>query len=130
MEETRHAAAAQFALSHSFATLEAALEWGEFDAVVITVPTFLHRSLAEVAAAAGKHMFLEKPMALNLAECDAIIPIEYGNFIFSLHLLHRALGNQQSILIDAGRSSNPRKLAWAQDVSRIRKDAPNPECSG
>ena len=78
VEETRHAAAAQFALSHSFATLEAALEWGEFDAVVITVPTFLHRSLAEVAAAAGKHMFLEKPMALNLAECDAIVDAAAG----------------------------------------------------
>jgi myo-inositol 2-dehydrogenase/D-chiro-inositol 1-dehydrogenase/scyllo-inositol 2-dehydrogenase (NAD+) len=33
----------------------------------------LHRELAEASASAGKHVFLEKPMALNLDECDAII---------------------------------------------------------
>ncbi|MEM1098964.1 MAG: Gfo/Idh/MocA family oxidoreductase [Planctomycetota bacterium] len=42
------------------------------DAVVITTPTFLHRETACDAAAAGKHIFLEKPMALTLRECDAI----------------------------------------------------------
>jgi predicted dehydrogenase len=56
-----------------FESLEAALVWGAFDAVVITTPTFTHRELAVTAAAAGKHVFLEKPMALTLAECDAII---------------------------------------------------------
>ena len=50
-----------------------ALDWGAFDAVVITTPTFTHRDFAVAAANAGKHVFLEKPMALTLAECDAII---------------------------------------------------------
>ena len=56
-----------------FASLEAALEWGRFDAVVITTPTFAHVTLAATAAKAGKHVFLEKPMALTLSECDEII---------------------------------------------------------
>jgi myo-inositol 2-dehydrogenase/D-chiro-inositol 1-dehydrogenase/scyllo-inositol 2-dehydrogenase (NAD+) len=56
-----------------FNTLEDALTWGMFDAVVITTPTFTHKSLAVTAAQAGKHVFLEKPMALSLEECDAII---------------------------------------------------------
>jgi predicted dehydrogenase len=56
-----------------FDSLEAALETGGFEAVVITTPTFTHASLAILAAQSGKHIFLEKPMALNLAECDAII---------------------------------------------------------
>jgi predicted dehydrogenase len=65
--------AAQFNIPHSFGTLEDALNGAVFDAVVITTPTFTHVALALQAAAAGKHVFLEKPMALNLAECDAII---------------------------------------------------------
>jgi predicted dehydrogenase len=63
----------QFGVDARFETLEAALDGIEFDAVVITTPTFTHRSLAVVAAEAGKHIFLEKPMALTIAECDEII---------------------------------------------------------
>jgi predicted dehydrogenase len=42
------------------------------DAVSICVPTALHLPLAEDAAAAGAHVLLEKPMAVSVAECDAI----------------------------------------------------------
>jgi predicted dehydrogenase len=56
-----------------FDSLESALQSAAFEAVVITTPTFTHASLAVMAAQAGKHIFLEKPMALSLAECDAII---------------------------------------------------------
>jgi myo-inositol 2-dehydrogenase/D-chiro-inositol 1-dehydrogenase/scyllo-inositol 2-dehydrogenase (NAD+) len=55
-----------------FASLDDALTSGEFDAVVITTPTFTHKPLAVAAASAGKHVFLEKPMALTLRECDEI----------------------------------------------------------
>jgi predicted dehydrogenase len=62
-----------FGIDNAFGTVEAALDWGEFDAVVITTPTFTHRDFAVAAAEAGKHVFVEKPMALTLAECDAMI---------------------------------------------------------
>lgn len=73
VEETRCAFCEQFGLEHSYATLEQALEQGAFEAVIITTPTFTHCSLALQAAQAGRHIFLEKPMALTLAECDAIL---------------------------------------------------------
>ena len=57
----------QFSIARRLETFEAALEWGEFDAVVITTPTFTHRALAVMAAEAGKHVFLEKPMAITLS---------------------------------------------------------------
>ena len=63
----------EFGIEARFASLEEALDKVAFDAVIITTPTFTHRDLALTAAAHGKHVFLEKPMALNLAECDAII---------------------------------------------------------
>lgn len=62
-----------FGVAARFESIEDALEQAEFDAVVITTPTFTHASLAVKAAQAGKHIFLEKPMALSLAECDAVI---------------------------------------------------------
>lgn len=62
----------QFGLEQRFASLEEALDRAEFEAVVITTPTFTHAGLATQAAQAGKHILLEKPMALDLAECDRI----------------------------------------------------------
>jgi len=43
------------------------------DAVVLAVPTYLHAELTCAALAAGKHVFCEKPMALNLPDCDRMI---------------------------------------------------------
>lgn len=73
--ETLESTGEQFGVpaAQRFPTLEAALEWNGFDAVVITTPTFTHKALAVMAAQAGKHVFLEKPMALSLEECDTII---------------------------------------------------------
>ena len=44
----------------------------DIDAVVIVTPTFLHCEIACQAALHGKHIFLEKPMALTVAECQRI----------------------------------------------------------
>ena len=45
----------------------------EVEAVVITSPHTAHRPQAEAAAAAGKHVYIEKPMSVSVADCDAII---------------------------------------------------------
>lgn len=66
------ATADEFGIPNRYSSLEEALGKCEFDAVVITTPTPTHRDLAITAANHGKHVFLEKPMALNLKECDDI----------------------------------------------------------
>ncbi len=73
VEQVRAETAAEFGIDKTFPELEAALDRVEFEAVVITTPTPTHLPLTAMAAAHKKHVFLEKPMALNLIECDAII---------------------------------------------------------
>jgi len=46
--------------------------------VYIATPHQFHAEHAAIAAAAGKHIILEKPMALALADCDAIIAAAEG----------------------------------------------------
>lgn len=43
------------------------------DAVSITLPTHLHKDVSIQCLQAGVHVLCEKPMALNLAECEAMI---------------------------------------------------------
>lgn len=43
------------------------------DAVYIATPVYLHRDMAAAAAAAGKHLLMEKPMALCAADAEAIV---------------------------------------------------------
>src|SRR5262249_50337519 len=45
----------------------------DVDAVLISSPHSAHLSQVTEAARAGKHVLVEKPMALNTAECDAMI---------------------------------------------------------
>jgi len=43
------------------------------DIVIIAVPDYLHRQVAEAAFDAGKHVFLEKPVATTAADAKAIV---------------------------------------------------------
>jgi len=63
----------EFELKMYFKDYREALDWGKFDAIIITTPTFTHKAVAVDAARAKKHIFCEKPMALNLEEADSMI---------------------------------------------------------
>jgi myo-inositol 2-dehydrogenase/D-chiro-inositol 1-dehydrogenase len=45
----------------------------DIGAVMVTTPNGLHTQLVLDAAAAGKHIYCEKPMAFTVAECDRMI---------------------------------------------------------
>ncbi len=49
------------------------LAGGELDAVIVATPNHFHCPNTVEVAAAGKHVFCEKPMALKLADCQAMI---------------------------------------------------------
>lgn len=52
-------------IARRFGTLEAALAWGEFDAIANVTPDNIHHATTLAALAAGKHVFCEKPLATD-----------------------------------------------------------------
>lgn len=45
----------------------------DLDAIVIATSLHLHYSMAKKALSAGKHVFIEKPMARSVAECQELV---------------------------------------------------------
>ncbi|MBL4916651.1 Gfo/Idh/MocA family protein [Szabonella alba] len=70
--EQAGAFAQQFGFARATADWQAAVSDGAVDVVSITTPNGLHRPMAEAALRAGKHVWLEKPMALTLADAAAM----------------------------------------------------------
>ena len=80
---------AQSELAASFAKQFGARRWyldwrkllldEEIDAVYIATPVHLHAEQAIAAAEAGKHVLCEKPMAMNVRECDEMIDAGRSN---------------------------------------------------
>jgi predicted dehydrogenase len=51
----------------------------DLNAVVVATPVSQHFPLAKAALLAGKHTFIEKPMASNSAECEELVDIAKRN---------------------------------------------------
>lgn len=65
--------AKQFRIPNAFTELDQLLAIPEIDLVVIGAPNYLHCEITEKIAASGKHIVVEKPLCLNLAEADRMI---------------------------------------------------------
>ncbi|HEU4672241.1 MAG TPA: Gfo/Idh/MocA family oxidoreductase [Candidatus Limnocylindrales bacterium] len=110
----------------SFGSAEDAIERTRPDAVSVCVPTGLHRGVVEIAAAAGAHVLLEKPMARSVEECDAITEAaRNARILLMLGLTHRFHAELQlaKSLIDEGRLGQP---MLAQDVFSFGEHGPWP----
>jgi 1,5-anhydro-D-fructose reductase (1,5-anhydro-D-mannitol-forming) len=84
--------------ARAYATIEALVADPAVDAVFITTPNDQHRRQTEIAVAAGKHVLVEKPMALSEADCRAMIEaarkanVRLGvGFQARHHPVHRAM---------------------------------------
>ena len=63
----------EFEIPHVFQDYNDMLASGFVDAITVACPNDLHCEVTLAAAAAGKHVFVDKPLALNLEECDRMI---------------------------------------------------------
>jgi predicted dehydrogenase len=58
---------------------ERVIDNAEIDAIVIATPVRFHYELAKKSLQAGKHVFIEKPMASSAAECKELINLTESN---------------------------------------------------
>jgi myo-inositol 2-dehydrogenase/D-chiro-inositol 1-dehydrogenase len=72
-EENRRLAQKEFPAAEVFADYRALLARPELQIVDIATPSFLHEEMAVAALNVGKHVILEKPMAVDERSCNAIV---------------------------------------------------------
>jgi predicted dehydrogenase len=57
----------------SYTSVEEFLKNPDLDAVIVATPDYAHAENGRQVLAAGKHLFLEKPMAQTIEDCDSLI---------------------------------------------------------
>ena len=102
------------------------LEDDSVEAIVIATPVPTHHDLARRALSAGKHVFVEKPPALNGAEADELVAIAEERELVLLpgHLLlyHPGVAKLRD-LIDSGELGEMLYVYGnRQNLGQIRKD--------
>jgi predicted dehydrogenase len=103
------------------------LEQADVQAVLIATPEPLHRDAVEDAAAAGKHILLEKPIATTLEDADAIIAAaeKHGVKLMMAHLLRYDVRYAQiKTAVEEGTIGKPlvcyaRRNAVVQEARRL-----------
>ncbi|MAT81816.1 MAG: hypothetical protein CMJ29_09265 [Phycisphaerae bacterium] len=73
LDAQRAAEAAKPWGSESMTDVDAMLARDDVDTIVVALPNCLHAPMACRALQAGKHVLLEKPMAMSVQECEEVI---------------------------------------------------------
>ena len=84
----------------------AVLERRDVDAVAVLTPTASHAEVVAAALDAGKHVLVEKPLALSLADCDRLAARAEGSpckVVVGLNLRwHRLVRRARELLVGGG----------------------------
>jgi myo-inositol 2-dehydrogenase / D-chiro-inositol 1-dehydrogenase len=135
-ESSRAAARDTYPQANVYADYRDLLANDDIDVVDVVVPSHLHHEIASAALAAGKHLLLEKPMALSLRECDDLIRLaREHNRVFAVghELRLSSLWGKVKELIDAGFVGDPLYVLielsrrpyrqgsgnWRYDINRV-----------
>lgn len=97
--------------TYSYDQYEDCLNSGEVDAVYIALPNHLHREYTVRAANAGIHILCEKPMAVTVDECEAMIQAAKDNHVKLMiaYRLHLEEANLQAVeIVQSGKLGEPR----------------------
>ena len=73
VESERTHARATLGVAAVYSDLDAMLQDPAVDAVVLVTPTSLHADQTIAALQAGKHVLVEKPLALNVPDCERVL---------------------------------------------------------
>ncbi len=69
----------EFAVPFATTVYAEVLERDDVHIVSIATPDYLHHEMTLAALAAGKHVLVEKPMALNVAQCEDMVNAARGH---------------------------------------------------
>ncbi|MEX0271096.1 Gfo/Idh/MocA family protein [Leptolyngbyaceae cyanobacterium UHCC 1019] len=105
------------AIPHACQNLEAIVALPEVEAVSISTPPFLHYKMAKTVLNAGKHLLLEKPTTLNLAEAEELHQMAIAkNLVTTMNFEFRCIPAWQRLqeLLAEGYVGQPRliKVDW------------------
>ena len=122
-----------FSALHKYSNVDDALANPDIDAVDLCLPTNLHGPIAVQCLRAGKHVLVEKPMALTGAECDGMVAAAQasGKILMVAHVLRfwdayqplieakrtGRLGEARS-LVFRRRCAAPQWGKWLQDPTK------------
>ncbi|NLW49721.1 MAG: Gfo/Idh/MocA family oxidoreductase [Candidatus Brocadiaceae bacterium] len=101
------------------------LDRDDVDVVFVTTPDYLHEEHAVAALCAGKHVYLEKPMAITIAGCDRILRTAYetGRKVYAGHnMRHMTFVRRMKELIDGGAIGEV-KTGWCRHFVGYGGDA-------
>lgn len=124
---TGTAMAQKHRFSHSTTNVEDVLQDNEVDLVLITTRHNLHANMTVKCLEAGKHVFVEKPLALNKEELDKVITAQQKsgktvmvgfNRRFSPHAekMKALLGTSQMNVIATMNAGNIPVNVWVHDM--------------
>lgn len=135
-EASREAARKLYPEAAIFSDALEMIATAEFDIIDIVTPSDTHRQIAIAAMSKGKHVLLEKPMAITLGDCKAIVAAAeaYQVRLAVGHELrlssqwgeikrlidHGTIGDPQYVLVELLRK--PYRLGasgWRYDQSRV-----------
>ena len=124
--ERRAFVEANFGRTKAIDTCERAFADPEVDGVVIATPAGSHFDLAKAALLAGKHVFVEKPLATKVAEVDELGELAQarGLVVMVGHtFIYNAAVRYVKKLVDAGELGEIRYIySQRLNLGRIRSD--------
>ena len=103
--------AAEFGAERAYGSYEALVTDPSVDAVYIATPHPMHAANAELALRAGKHVLIEKPLALNAAQARRVRAIAREQGLFAMEAMRtRLMPHTLRIheLVDQGVLGTPR----------------------
>jgi len=125
-EERRAEFAERYPGARLTADFDELLAADDVDAVVIATPVPTHYPLARAALGAGKHVFVEKPPAMQVAEMEELIGLaeSHGLVLMPGHLLlyHPAVQKLKELIDDGELGEVLVVYGNRQNLGKIRKD--------
>ena len=125
-EERRVGVAERFPEAHTTADLDDLLNDPDLEAIVIATPVVTHHALSKQALEAGKHVFVEKPMALEGEDAEELVQLaeERDLVLMPGHLLLYHPGVRKlKELVDSGELGRVLVVYGnRQNLGQIRKD--------